>query len=49
MNSNNPLKSLDHWEDDLLERYPEKKSKKKLILEIILILKDKKQSVNFTD
>ena len=50
MNSNNPLKSLDHWEDDLLERYPEKKNlRKKLILEIILILKDKKQSVNFTD
>ena len=29
MNSNNPLKSLDHWEDDLLERYPEKKKSKK--------------------
>lgn len=25
----NPLKSLEHWEDDLLERYPEKGAKKK--------------------
>ena len=32
MNSNNPLKSLDHWEDDLLERYPEKKKSKKKTL-----------------
>jgi inositol oxygenase len=26
---NNPLQSLDHWEDDLLERYPEKDLKTK--------------------
>ena len=25
----NPLNSLDHWEDDLLERYPEKNLKSK--------------------
>ena len=25
----NPLQSLDHWEDDLLERYPEANSKSK--------------------
>ncbi|MDG2396283.1 MAG: inositol oxygenase family protein [Flavobacteriaceae bacterium] len=29
MDTNNPLKNLDHWEDDLLERYPEDKNKKK--------------------
>jgi inositol oxygenase len=29
MNSNNPLKSIEDWEDDILERYPDPQVKKK--------------------